>query len=285
MMHASQGNLLLPGFGPDTSETPPLSKKPEAKVGRVYVGVAGWALPSASYEPKPGFAPRLPLERFGEGGSALERYARVYPGVEINSTFYRMHKAETFARWAEAVPPDFRFSVKLAKEITHVLGLAGARAPLEAFFAVVRELGAAMGPLLIQLPPSRAFEPQRAAAFFRDLRDLYEGPAVLEARHETWFETAASRLLVAHDVPRVIADPSAVPIEPGPRDRLVYYRLHGSPRIYWSGYSAEYLDELAAKIASLRARAEVWCIFDNTAAGFAQGDALGLMARLAARGG
>jgi uncharacterized protein YecE (DUF72 family) len=252
--------------------------------GHVHVGVAGWALPSASYEPKPGFAPRLPLERFGEEGSSLERYARAYSGVEINSTFYRMHKPETFARWAQSVPPGFRFSVKLAKEITHVLGLAGARAPLEAFFAPVRELGAAMGPLLIQLPPSRSFEPRRAADFLRALRDLYEGPAVLEARHETWFELDASRLLAAYEVPRVIADPCTMPVEPGAKDKLVYYRLHGSPRIYWSGYSGEYLDDLAAKIATLRARAEVWCIFDNTAAGFAQGDALGLIDRLAARG-
>lgn len=73
----------------------------------------------------------------------------------------------------------------------------------------------------------------------------------------------------------MIADPCTVPIEPGPEDRLVYYRLHGSPRVHWSGYSEGYLDELAAKIASLRARAEGWCTFDSTAAGFAQPDALG----------
>ncbi len=284
MINAAQETLLLPGFGSDSAETPPLRAKAEPVAGHVYVGVAGWALPSPAYEPKPGFAPRLPLERFGEEGSALERYARAYSAVEINSTFYRMHKPETFARWARTVPLGFRFSVKLSKEITHVLGLAGARAPLEGFFAPVRELGAAMGPLLIQLPPSRAFEPRRAAAFFRALRELYEGPSVLEARHESWFEPPASRLLAEHVVPRVIADPCTVPIEPEPADRLVYYRLHGSPRIYWSGYSEAFLDDLAAKIASLRARAEVWCIFDNTAAGFAQGDALGLIDRLAARG-
>jgi uncharacterized protein YecE (DUF72 family) len=248
----------------------------------VYIGVAGWALPSPTYEPGPGFAPRLPLARFGEEGSHLERYARVYSAVEINSTFYRMHQGTTLARWAKAVPPGFRFSVKLAKEITHELGLAAAREPLSRFFASVRELGAAMGPLLIQLPPSRAFDARRAAAFFRALRDQYDGAAVLEARHESWFEPPASRLLAAHDVPRVIADPARAPVEPGPDDRLVYYRLHGSPRVYHSGYSPAFLDDLATKIASLRRRAEVWCIFDNTAAGFAHLDALGLIDRLAA---
>jgi uncharacterized protein YecE (DUF72 family) len=251
--------------------------------GQVYIGVAGWSLPSPSYEPKPGFAPKLPLARFGEGGSHLERYARAYSAVEINSTFYRMHEPHTFARWAQAVPPGFRFSVKLAKEITHELGLAAARAPLARFLAPVRELGAAMGPLLIQLPPSRAFDPRRAGAFFRVLRAQYEGPAVLEARHESWFEPPASLLLAAHDVQRVIADPARALVEPGPEDRLVYYRLHGSPRMYYSGYSAEFLDDVAAKIAALRSRAEVWCIFDNTAAGFAHGDALGLIDRLAER--
>jgi uncharacterized protein YecE (DUF72 family) len=251
---------------------------------QVYVGVAGWSLPSAAYEPKPGFAPRLPLERFGEKGSALERYASVYSSVEINSTFYRMHKAETFSRWAQTVPPGFRFSVKLAKEITHELGLANVGEPLERFFTPVRALGDAMGPLLVQLPPSRAFEVRRATAFLRALRAEYPGPAVLEARHETWFDAPASRLLAEHGLTRVIADPSTVEIEPGPEDRLVYYRLHGSPRVYWSGYSEEFLDDLAGKIATLRERAEVWCIFDNTAGGFAQHDALGLMDRLAARG-
>jgi uncharacterized protein YecE (DUF72 family) len=203
--------------------------------------------------------------------------------VEINSTFYRAHRATTFARWAKAVPPGFRFSVKLAKEITHELGLARAREPLSRFLAPVRSLGAALGPLLIQLPPSRAFDARRAAAFLRALRAQYDGPAVLEARHPSWFEPTASRLLATHDIPRVIADPATVAIEPGPDERLVYHRLHGSPHVYHSAYSPAFLDDLAAKITALRGRAEVWCIFDNTAAGFAQGNALGLIDRLAER--
>lgn len=251
-------------------------------VGQVHIGVAGWSLPSPTYEPGPGYAPALPPGRFGEGGSHLERYARVYSAVEINSTFYRMHQATTFARWAASVPPEFRFSVKLAKEITHELGLAAAGEALARFLAPVSALGAAMGPLLIQLPPSRAFDARRASAFFRALRARYEGPAVLEARHESWFTAPASRLLASHDVPRVLADPSRAPAPPGPGDRLVYHRLHGSPRVYYSGYSPAFLDDLAATITSERERAEVWCIFDNTAAGFAHVDALGLIDRLAA---
>ena len=65
--------------------------------GRVHIGVAGWALPSPSYEPGPGFAPRLPLARFGEEGSHLERYARVYSAVEINSAAFLDDLAEKIA--------------------------------------------------------------------------------------------------------------------------------------------------------------------------------------------
>ena len=252
--------------------------------GRVYIGVAGWALPGPSYEPGPGFAPRIPRERLGETGSHLERYARVYPAVEINSTFYRPHRASTFARWATSVPPDFRFSVKLAREITHQLRLAAALPSLSRSLAPVRALADALGPLLIQLPPSLSFDARQAAAFFRALRAHYEGPAVVEARHASRFDAPASRRLLTHDLHRIIADPASVPIQPGPEDRLVYHRLHGSPRAYYSGYSPVFLGDLAAKMATLRARAEVWCIFDNTAAGYALGDALSLIDRLSARG-
>src|SRR5512132_1580073 len=62
MVRAVQGELLLPGFLPDLSGIPSTRGKAEPVAGNVYVGVAGWSLPSPTYEPKPGFAPRLPLE-------------------------------------------------------------------------------------------------------------------------------------------------------------------------------------------------------------------------------
>lgn len=69
----------------------------------------------------------------------------------------------------------------------------------------------------------------------------------------------------------------------GGADRLVYYRLHGSRRVYYSPYSSAFLDDLAMKIRILRERAGVWCLFDNTAAGFAQESARALIDRLAER--
>ena len=86
----------------------------------------------------------------------------------------------------------------------------------------------------------------------------------LEPRHPSWFEPAAERLVTKHRVARVAADPAVVPAaaEPGGWDGLVYYRLHGSPKVYYSAYPDEYLEALAKTLVRAARSAEVWCIFD-----------------------
>ncbi len=234
---------------------------------RIIVGTAGWSVPRAY------------AARFAGGGSHLERYARVLPGVEIDSSFYRPHRRDTYARWRASVPPGFRFAVKMPRTISHVARLKGARAPLDAFLAEVAGLGRARGPLLLQLPPSLAYEARTAGAFFALLRRRYRGPVVCEPRHASWFEPEANALLARLRIARVAADPPVVAgaLEPGGWPRLVYYRLHGSPRLYYSSYPEPFLQDLAARLRTAARRASVWCIFDNTAAGAALGDALRLL--------
>jgi uncharacterized protein YecE (DUF72 family) len=213
----------------------------------------------------------------------LQLYATHFPAVEINSSFYRPHAPLTYAKWAAAVPDGFRFAVKLPKVITHELRLAGARAPLETFLGEIAGLGPRLGCVLVQLPPSLAFEARRARTFLGLLRERHARPVALEPRHESWFTPAAEALLVAQRIARVAADPARVPAatDPGGDARTVYFRLHGSPRMYWSAYSEAALDALAARLAEARRRADdVWCIFDNTAGSAAVGNAAGLLARL-----
>jgi uncharacterized protein YecE (DUF72 family) len=87
-------------------------------------------------------------------------------------------------------------------------------------------------------------------------------------------------LLASIDVARVAADPPRMPIgrEPGGWPGLAYYRLHGSPRTYWSAYDDQALDAIAAAMTG-RSR-ESWCIFDNTASGAALENAWSLQRRL-----
>ncbi|PWC67036.1 hypothetical protein TSH7_02860 [Azospirillum sp. TSH7] len=236
----------------------------------IRIGTAGWSIPKLS-------APAFPVE-----GTHLERTARVMPMTEVNSSFYRPHKPETWARWAASTPLGFRFAVKLPKAISHEARLVGTEAALDRFLAEAGMLGDRFGPLLVQLPPSLRFDRGVAEDFFALLRARFDGDVVCEPRHASWFTDAAEALLAAHRVARVAADPAPVPGagEPGGWDGMRYWRLHGSPVIYRSAYEPAVLDALAEKLSAEAALRPVWCVFDNTADFHAVDDALATMARL-----
>jgi uncharacterized protein YecE (DUF72 family) len=110
---------------------------------------------------------------------------------------------------------------------------------------------------------------------------MYRGDVVLEPRHSSWFGDDVNDLLSQFEIARVAANPGCVPngIQPGGRADLVYFRMHGSPRKYYSPYSQEFLDRLAVELANLASEARVWCIFDNTASGAATRNAVELAAK------
>jgi uncharacterized protein YecE (DUF72 family) len=207
----------------------------------------------------------------------------VFGGVEINSSFYRPHRPATYAKWAASVSPAFRFAVKVPRAITHEHALAGVDEPLGTFLEQVSNLGASLGPLLVQLPPSQPFERAVAERFFDALRERHAGPVVIEPRHASWFTPDVNALLTSRGVAGVAADPARVAGagEPSGDASTVYYRLHGSPVIYRSSYDTEYLARLAEALSAHRDHgADVWCIFDNTTLGAASGNALSLKEKL-----
>ncbi len=236
----------------------------------IRIGTAGWGIPRTAAALVPG------------EGSHLERYARVLACAEINTTFYKPPMQRTWAKWAEAVPAGFQFSLKMPKAITHEAKLECEPELLEAFLAGASLLGGKMGPVLVQLPPKLAFERRLAENFFAMLRERFAGGVAVEPRHASWFTAGVGRLLEAHEVARVAADPARVPeaAEPGGWRGLTYWRLHGSPRTYYSAYDGEYLDRLANAVAERAPKGEVWVVFDNTASGAALHNALELRDRL-----
>jgi len=231
----------------------------------IRVGTAGWSIPRAVHEDFPG------------EGSHLARYAARLPVVEINSSFYRPHRRQTYERWAASVGPHFRFAVKMPKTITHLRRLADVDEPLQRFVDEISGLGEKLGPVLIQLPPSLMFEPRTAEAFVRQLHTAIPAQAVIEPRHPSWFAENADDLLVGCHIARVAADPPLVPSAaiPGGWRGFAYYRLHGAPSVYRSDYPAA---RIAIHVAEAQTASEaahpVWVIYDNTAAGAATGNAL-----------
>jgi len=232
-----------------------------------YIGCAGWSLPLSLQDQFPG------------EGTHLQRYASRFNAAEVNSSFHRPHSLATYRRWADSVPQHFRFSVKLPRTVTHEKRLVACEPLLDEFMAQASGLGSRLGCLLVQLPPSFAFDVAVASGFLQALRQRWPGAVSAEPRHPSWFAPEADALLAAFQVARVLADPLRHPdgARPGGWRGLVYLRLHGSPRMYYSSYEPQWIGTLASRMAlAQREGCTVWCIFDNTAGGAAADNALRL---------
>jgi uncharacterized protein YecE (DUF72 family) len=242
----------------------------------IRVGTAGWSVPSRY------------LSEIPAGGSHLERYSRAFPIVEIDTSFYKSHRKATYERWASSVGEEFRFAVKTPRALTHDgrLGV-GTGGVLDQFLAEIEGLGQKLDVLLVQLPPSLGFNGREARSFFGRLR-RHVPPGVriaCEPRHGTWSSGAVNNLLQKLGVSRVAVDPARWTGGPGAEGdtgpggdrRLSYFRMHGSPRIYFSDYDVPRLEALHGRLdVAARDSDAVWCIFDNTAHGHATGNALWL---------
>ena len=130
--------------------------------GKCYVGTSGW---SYAHWAKGRFYPKGM-----KPGQWLQFFAEHFGTVEINSSFYRIPKADYIKRWREVTGGRFRFAVKLWRRITHERRLANCERELGDFFTVVGALGPKRGPLLVQLPPLMRKDVDRLDAFLAKLK-------------------------------------------------------------------------------------------------------------------
>jgi uncharacterized protein YecE (DUF72 family) len=222
----------------------------------IFVGTAGWANPPFEREQR------------ASGQSHLQHYAALFNAVEINSSFYRSHQRSTYERWSANTPAGFGFSVKAPRSVTHDCGLRHCRSELEQFLQEIAGLGRKLRVVLVQTPASLEYDARVAVRFFKTLIAGCSAQIAFEPRHASWLAPRVQSKLSEIGVFRVVADPAKIADAGRPPDvgRLIYYRLHGSPRMYYSAYTPEYLTGLSNEIRALTARAdEVWCLFDNTA--------------------
>lgn len=226
------------------------------KNDKFRIGTAAWAVPKAL------------SDSFGGEGSHLERYSQVLNAVEINTSFYRDHKADTYEKWAKATPDHFRFAVKLSKVFTHEDQLVVDPIQLKTVVEGMMRLGHKLAVILIQLPPKLAFHEVNVRRFFEQLRSIYQGPIALEPRHKTWVSPEALSVFEDFELGKVIADPEPCPSPlefQRASEEICYLRWHGSPVIYESRYEADSMEELKNRAIELsRHFKEVWIIFDNT---------------------
>lgn len=232
------------------------ARRPADEPKPCRIGIASWNNPPSERE-------RRPKER-----SHLAQYAGCFNCVEINSSFYRPHRRETYQRWRDSTPAGFAFSVKMPRAVTHECGLRGCTRELLSFIDQVTGLGDKLGVLLVQLPPSLEFDARIVRAFFDELKGGSSADIACEPRHATWFTSEVESLFERLGIARVAADPSRGPRgdEPGGSLDLAYYRLHGTPQVYYSAYETDFLRRIAAELRIATSRSgTVWCVFDNTA--------------------
>lgn len=177
------------------------------------------------------------------------------------------------------MPADFRFAVKVPQSISHAPELSFDRADVDRFCDEISGLGHKLGVLLLQLPSSTVFARRPAGNLVTTLQRCGKVPVVCEPRHTSWLTRQANDWLAQRGVARVAADPprGADGDVPGGWTGLAYFRLHGSPKVYYSSYDATALAALEVRLAACAEAAPVWCIFDNTASGAAIADALKLI--------
>lgn len=200
---------------------------------QIYIGTAGWSIPTAC------------AASFPSDGTHLERYARTFRCVEINSSFYRSHRPTTWTRWAESTPTDFRFSAKMPRAVTHDSGLICHREQLLPFLDQIRLLGERLGPALIQLPRSQSYDPKLAPDFLETIRaEFPDGQLAIEPWHTTWFRLRSEPVAFeSRHCARHIGSttcPASLMFRGDPS--LVYLRFHGSPRMYYSSYEDAFLE-------------------------------------------
>lgn len=166
---------------------------------KVRIGTCAWTFEDwrGSFYP-----PDLPESRW------IEFYARYFPAVEIDSTFYRAPAEEDVRRWMEMTPATFRFSCKLPREITHACRLRDCTAELNAFLRAIEPLAAKLHVILVQLPA--AFTPKDGKPALRNfLRQLpRDFRFAIEFRHPGWHRPQIIRLLENYRICWVWADTS-----------------------------------------------------------------------------
>lgn len=208
-----------------------------AKAGMIRAGIGGW-----TFEPWRGtFYPKgLPHAK------ELEFAASKLSSIEINGTYYRLQKPESFAAWAKAAPEGFVFTVKASRVCTNRRVLAEAGEAVTKFVGQgLTELGDKLGPILWQFMPSKAFDPDDFGAFLKLLPEKQDGVRLrhaVEVRHESFRDAGFIHLVRKAGVATVFADTPKYPQIADITGDFVYARLQDAREEEPTGYSPEELD-------------------------------------------
>ena len=285
---------------------------------QIRIGISGWRYPGW----RGTFYPKNLVQR-----RELEFASQHFSTIELNGSFYSLQRPKNYQDWGGQTPDDFVFAIKGGRYITHMRKLKNVESPLANFFAQgLLSLGKKLGPFLWQFPPNFKFDSERMQAFFDLLPRTHKQAAALAQEHDRWMNDRAwlkidadlplrhaveirhesfavpefISLLRKNKIALVVADTPEWPCLMDVTADFVYCRLHGSKKLYTSGYSAAALDTWARRVVAWsqgkevtdgtkvhtkpmpkRSSRDVFIYFDNDAKVRAPVDAQSLMRKIA----
>ena len=207
-------------------------------------------------------------------------YAEHFDTVEINNSFYRLPKAETFETWREAAPPGFCYAVKANRFLTQAKKLKDCEEPLARMMAPFRALGDRLGPILYQLPPRFRINLARLEDFLKLAPK--DATNVFEFRDRSWHVPETFALLDRYDASLCVHDMPDSASERIAVGRIAYLRFHGAAGKYWGRYPDETLLSWTDwMVGQARQGRPVWAYFNNDIHAHAIHDAQTLKAMMA----
>jgi uncharacterized protein YecE (DUF72 family) len=229
----------------------------------VHIGTSGWNYDHWRGSFYPAYCPK---------SKWLQHYTQNFTTVEVNATFYRQPKPETFETWRHTTPDGFLWAVKANRYITHIKRLREAGESLERFFSAAGLLKEKFGPVLFQLPPGLAFEEGTFDRFCGSL-EHYNHRCALEVRHTSWLTDRVLARLENRRIAFCISDTAGrYPYGEAVTADFIYIRLHGSQKLYMSDYTEEELRAWVRKITQWDR--DTYVYFDNDFAGHAPKNAV-----------
>jgi uncharacterized protein YecE (DUF72 family) len=218
----------------------------------IWIGTSGW-----TYKHWKGkFYPEKISQRLW-----LEYYAERFKTVELNASFYHIPKKNITEGWAQRTPPDFRFSVKVTRLITHIRKLENCDDIIEWFFKEMDPLKKKVLAYLLQLPPSFIPTPDRLKNFIGSLP--HGNRYVFEFRDKNAFTGPLPEILSEQNIGFCIHDYRGIESPPIVTSDVVYLRFHGYGRQYAGSYPDDVLTDWSRKMKEWRDEGRMVLVYFN----------------------
>lgn len=189
-------------------------------------------------------------------------YSGQFKTLELNVTFYRFPQLSFLQNWHAVSPPDFRFSVKAPRAITHYKQFHNSVEMITSFYDTISQgLAEKLGPVLFQMPPRFTYTEEKLDRIINNLSPAFSN--VVEFRHPSWWQESIYRKLGEHRITFCGMSHPELPTDIIQNTPLVYYRFHGIPQLYYTLYDKTSLQQAVNTLSDNHNASEAWLYFNN----------------------